>query len=995
MIPERPPKATVTDASRTAGPDAALHDSSKAEAVNPLRVGIIYASAAAAWFIFSDWLVRALVKNPETYGEYWQLLRQVVLVVLTSVLLVLLSRLHLRRLHSAIASLEERERHFREVFEEAPLPYVALDREGHITEMNPRAVALIGCTREEVAGRWFGEFLAPGHLDRFRETFRTLVDRGSVEQVEHDLHRKDGSIIVISFDGRAVLDSGGNFLQAHCALQDITVRRRQDERMRNTEANLKSSLESAQGTLREYETRLQSILRVLPAGVGVTRNNAIIEVTSRICEMSGYSREELIGQDPRMLYGSETDYEYVHREVYPLIQTRRIASSETRWKRKDGTIYDVLLSCSALNSDEPAAGVTFTAMDITEHKRVQEQLRRLSQAVEQSPVSVMITDLKGNIEYVNPRFTQVTGYTAEEVIGRNPRMLKSGETPTEEYRQMWKAITAGCDWRGHFHNRTKQGTLFWELASISPIRDARGVITHLLAVKEDITAQKFTEERIREQAELLDQTQDAILVVGLDRRLRFCNRSAARFYNQPAEELTGQNADPLIFPTEPTRCSEVCRFTLEKGAWSGEIRQPTGYGHVRTVHSRWTLIRDPAGQAKDFLVINSDITEKKRLEEQFLRAQRMESIGTLASGVAHDLNNILAPILMAIELLKQVATDPADQEMLVMLKGTAERGASIVRQLLTFGRGVEGERSELQPRTLLKEMVRVIEETFPKSITLDHQFPEDLWRIHGDSTQIHQVLLNLCVNARDAMPRGGCLTIAAENLNLDEDATLTNPEAKPGPYVILEVRDTGTGIPPTVLDKIFDPFFTTKEPGKGTGLGLSTVLGIVKTHQGFLQVFSRVGEGTQFKVYLPALAPTIPDGVSITAPELPKGQGQLVLVVDDEDAIRRVAQRILENHGFKVVTAADGAEGLMVFSQQRREVRAVLTDMLMPVVDGSALMRALRRLSPNIPIVAMSGLANPTDDSTGITVEADAFLHKPFNAEQIVRTVHGVIEVDA
>jgi CheY-like chemotaxis protein len=327
-----------------------------------------------------------------------------------------------------------------------------------------------------------------------------------------------------------------------------------------------------------------------------------------------------------------------------------------------------------------------------------------------------------------------------------------------------------------------------------------------------------------------------------------------------------------------------------------------------------------------------------------------------------------------------------------MLRTTAGRGSRIVKQLLAFGRGEEGPRTEVQLRTVSEAMIKVIQETFPKSITLNHRFPEDLWPVLGDATQLDQVLLNLCVNARDAMRGGGCLTISAENIVLEEDCVLINPEARPGPYVVLQVSDTGTGIPPEIIDKIFDPFFTTREAGSGTGLGLSTVRGIVKGHQGFLRVDSRVGEGSQFKVYLPALAPQQSCKSLPPLVPLPRGNGELLLIVDDEEAVRRVAHRMLEQHGYRVMTASDGAEGLMVFSRQRREVRVVITDMIMPVVDGSALIRALRRLSPNLPIIAMSGLPAPEDRSSNGSMDADAFLHKPFSTEEIVRTVHRLVD---
>lgn len=625
-----------------------------------------------------------------------------------------------------------------------------------------------------------------------------------------------------------------------------------------------------------------------------------------------------------------------------------------------------------------------------EHKQAERQLRQLSRAVRQSPIVIMITDTNGSIEYVNPKFTEVTGYTFQEVLGKNPRLLKSGNMPCEVYRDLWNTILAGKEWRGELHNRKKNGELYWEAASISPVRDASGVVTHFLAVKEDITERKHDQERIREQAALLDQTQDAILVLGLDQRLRYLNRSAERCYGVPADQLLNQCAASLLFQENPSHCAEVCQKTLESGNWSEEISHTTTLGARRIVFSRWTLIHDEKGNPTSFLIVNTDVTEHKRLEEQFLRAQRMESIGTLASGVAHDLNNILSPILMSADLLRPLATTAEDKGLIAMIEQSTRRASDVVKQLLTFGRGVEGRRIKLQPLTLLKEMCKVIRETFPKNLNLRQQFPPNLWAIQADPTQIHQVLLNLCVNARDAMPRGGQLTIAAENLMVDAAFSAMNSEIVPGPYVVIEVNDTGVGIPQEIMHKIFDPFFTTKELGKGTGLGLSTALGIVNSHGGFVQVNSRVGEGTQFKVYLPASIEKSELDSETSINPLPQGRQELILVVDDEEAIRRVSQHALESNGYRVITAGDGAEALLALSRSREQIRAVVTDMLMPVMDGATLIRSLRRHSLDLRVIAMSGLVEQEEAAIQAGLGDGAFLIKPFNAEKLVRTVYRV-----
>lgn len=513
-----------------------------------------------------------------------------------------------------------------------------------------------------------------------------------------------------------------------------------------------------------------------------------------------------------------------------------------------------------------------------------------------------------------------------------------------------------------------------------------------LILAAEVREREMTQKRIREQAALLDQTQDAILVLGLDRRLRYLNRSAERFYAPQPGPVSDLNAAALLFPDNPERLGEICKVALERGQWSGEIVCTTARGARRIVLSRWSLVQETGGDPSAFLIVNSDVTEQKRLEEQFLRAQRMESIGTLASGVAHDLNNILSPILMAADLLRPMATNAEDQELITMLETEARRGAGIIKQLLTYGRGVEGERVVLQLRPLLKELAKVIRETFPKNLTLEQQLPEDLWTVMADPTQIHQVLLNLCVNARDAMPQGGQLTIAAENVVVDAAYTAMNPEAKPGPYVVLRVGDTGTGMSAEIQQKIFEPFFTTKEFGKGTGLGLSTVLGIVKSHGGFLQVHSRVGEGTQFKVCLPASVDVQELPSKIAATDLPSGHGELVMIVDDEDAVRAVARHTLETNGYSVITASDGAEALLVFFRSRIPIKAVITDMFMPVMEGAALIRALKRHSPELKVVAMGGLADQEEVAIQAGLSRGLFLHKPFSAEQLVRMLHKALE---
>jgi PAS domain S-box-containing protein len=513
-----------------------------------------------------------------------------------------------------------------------------------------------------------------------------------------------------------------------------------------------------------------------------------------------------------------------------------------------------------------------------------------------------------------------------------------------------------------------------------------------MGISRDITERRRAEEKIREQASLLDVTRDAIIVRDLEDRITYWNKGAEYLYGWTAEEAIGQRCTQLLYKKEGLpQFTKARENTFEKGEWSGELQQRTKDGKDIIVQGRWTLVRDENGTPKSVLVINSDITEKKHLESQILRMQRLESLGTLAGGIAHDLNNVLQPILMSVQIFQRRFTDESSQHFLEMVEKSARRGADIIKQVLTFARGAEGERIVFQPKHLIREMEQIARETFPKSIEIITDIQQDLWLISGDATQLHQVLMNLCVNARDAMPKGGRLTLAAENLFIDETYARMHLEAKPGSYVVLTVSDTGTGIPADILDKIFDPFFTTKEVGKGTGLGLSTVHAIVKDHGGFVNVYSEVGRGTRFTVYLPSAEASATQQAEEIPTDLPEGHGEIILVVDDEASVREIAAKILETYGYQVLTAEDGIDAVAVYAQHKEKIAVVLIDMMMPIMDGRAAIHALRRMNLRVKIIAMSGLTENGKVVEHTDMNVQAFLSKPYTAERLLRTVESVL----
>ena len=492
----------------------------------------------------------------------------------------------------------------------------------------------------------------------------------------------------------------------------------------------------------------------------------------------------------------------------------------------------------------------------------------------------------------------------------------------------------------------------------------------------------------RRIAGIIDSAMDAIISVDRERRIILFNPAAEKVFGYTASEIMGSTIERLI----PSRFHEAHHQHIENFGTTKTTKRTMGrlgaiYG-IRANGEEFpieaSISQVEANNEKIYTVILRDITEKKKMEMQFLRAQRMESIGTLAGGVAHDLNNILTPILMAVQMLQLKVADESSQRMLEVLRISAERGGELVKQILSFARGVAGERIEIQPKHLLQEAVKILQETLPKSIRVQVQFDPDLPLVSGDATQLQQVLINLCVNARDAMPNGGTLSIEAKRVVIDDTYAEMLPDATSGHFLQILVTDTGTGIAPEHLNRIFDPFFTTKEVGKGTGLGLATVLSIIKSHEGFVSVYSELGRGTRFSFYLPALSAETSSPATKPLPHLPPGNGELILVVDDEAAIRQIAQTMLENFNYRVMTANDGAEAIAKFAQHHDEIKVVLTDMVMPVMDGTLLIRAIQTISPQTKIIASSGFAESNKLEEAAAVGVKHFIAKPYSTQYLL-----------
>lgn len=600
-------------------------------------------------------------------------------------------------------------------------------------------------------------------------------------------------------------------------------------------------------------------------------------------------------------------------------------------------------------------------------KRVETE-SAMSQAIEESTWDIIISD------YNLPRFSGEGALRTLKESGLDiPFIIVSG-TIGEDI-----AVTA---MKAGAHDYIMKGNLTRLVPAVErEVRDAQ--------VRR---SRKFAEESLRRQALILENMAEGVMVTEVDGRITFTNPACDAMFGFPLGGLAGETFFALTEGEPEARSKlfdEILSTLKNQHVWAGEIRYVRMNQTPFLTHAR---VRSLQIDKRVLLVfVQQDITERKLLEAQFLRAQRLESIGTLAGGIAHDLNNVLSPILLCAQILHKHFSDGEMKKMVEMIAVSARRGSDLVKQVLSFARGIEGQRVSLSMAPLIGEVQKIIQETFPKSIVPKIEISDPLSHVLGDSTQLHQVLMNIIVNARDAMPKGGILHIVCENIVLDELYARLHIDARPGPYVVITISDTGQGMPPAVKERIFEPFYTTKDASKGTGLGLSTVLGIVRSHGGLIHVYSEEGKGSTFKIYLPAIGSS---GRSYGEEEIgqsPISSGELILLVDDEAAIRQVTQATLESHGYRVLTAGDGAEAIVIFTKQGKEISLVLTDMMMPVLDGPTTIKALKKIDPGVRIIASSGWMSDNHLDAIRKEDVSAYLMKPFTAELLLSTIHHVL----
>lgn len=631
------------------------------------------------------------------------------------------------------------------------------------------------------------------------------------------------------------------------------------------------ALAQAHRELGASEYRYRTLWDNIPIGiVATTPEGKLMDGNPATWKMFGYdSKEEALDLPVITHYCDPEDRK---RFLEQLISQGNIENFEVQFKRKDGSLFWGRVTSTLQTLGNGTVQIINAVEDVTERKRAEEQLRKLSRVVEQSPAIITITDIKGNIEFINPRFTEVTGYTVEKLRGQNLRILKSGKTTPEEYKGLWDTIIAGGVWRGEFYNKKKDGEYYWESAAISSIKTPQGAISH-------------------------------------------------------------------------------------------------------------------------FFKVAQDITERKHLEEQLLQSQKMEAVGTLAGGVAHDFNNLLTAIMGNLELAKvKLKEGQAAEFHLEEIESITQRAAQLTGQLLAFSR-----RQIIRPQPLnlndtISGMSKMLGRLIGEHITLELHLEERLTPVMADPGQVEQVIMNLCVNAHDAMPAGGKLILETQNTSLEEKYIEGHPWVKSGDYVMLAVTDSGCGMEEAVRRRIFEPFFTTKEVGKGTGLGLSMVYGIVKQHLGYINIYSEPGLGTTFKIYLPRSEEKVAaEAVQEKPQEIKRGE-ETILLAEDEDSLRETIQQILEMYGYTVLAARDGQEAVELYDQEKERIDLAILDAVMPKMGGKQVAEWIYKVKPSQKILFSSGYSASGIHESFIVPGEVHFIQKPYRAQELARKVRQVLD---
>jgi PAS domain S-box-containing protein len=866
----------------------------------------------------------------------------------------------------------------RRLFENVPLGLFRTAPDGRILDANPALWQLFGCPdRETVLARnAIDSYADPADRDRFR----ALLERDGARRFEARLKRMDGSLWWGELSARAVRDSKGQILYHEGSIADITARREAEEAQR------------------ESEERFRRLSEATFEGVLIHENGIVLDANTALETLSGYSLDEVRGQSL---------FQFVAPESQDAVRRSLAAGDDGPWEavglRKDGTRVPVELHGRPMPYRGRQVRVV-AVRDISARKRAQEALLKTQERFElvSRATSDVVWDwnLETGYTWRNVGSRVIFGYSPEEVapdhdwwtarihpedLGRVTEQMRVGLEAGETYG--WK----------EYRFRRADGSYAWVFDRAYAVYDEQGKPIRVIGAMMDITERKRTEEALARSEERYRRFFEAGLagayVTSADGRILDCNQAFVQILGFPSlEQAIGASVSGL-YPTPQVRQQILERLRTEKGVVRQELSLRSADGRPLLVMANMAPLFDEAGRLRAIEGYLVDITERRRLEEQLRQAQKMEAVGRLAGGIAHDFNNLLTAIAGYAELLLRHlgANDPLRKHAQGALDA-ADRATALTRQLLAFSRKQVLVRRPLDVNAVVADMEDMLRRVIGEDIHLVRGPRQSSWIVEADPVQLEQVLVNLAVNARDAMPQGGTLTIETADVELDQDFVLANPGAKLGPHVMLAVADTGLGMDDDVRSHLFEPFFTTKPAGKGTGLGLATVYGIVQQNAGTIAVDSALGKGTVFRICLPRTARPGPLRLATAeVPDLPEG-AETILLVEDEDLVRELGRDMLRLSGYTVLEARHAGEALVVAERYPGPIHLLLTDVVMPDMNGRELAERLTAQRPDTKVLYVSGHTEDAVLSHGVETGEMAFLQKPFRADTLVRKIREVLE---
>ncbi|NTW48979.1 MAG: PAS domain S-box protein [Chlorobiales bacterium] len=918
-------------------------------------------------------------------------------------------------------SLSDEKMFLEQVFESAHVAMCVTDANGHLWRTNKAYRNLVGYQSEELLGNLITMLVPPEETASVQEYYNIIATGGPSLPKETRLLCKNGDIKDVSLESERFYDGERYVVVTVTGFEKKTYHDEQTGKVSKRERYLEALVQIQRLLLKSGldKALYTEILRLIGTAANATRAYVFEnkhDKTGRLlmCQVAEWcaegisprikksrpqnlpyepdftewiavlSRGEFIsGQPSRFSRLSQADPESGENHAFlilPLIVKERFFGF-VGLEGSEGCIADVLSEVALFQV--VASAISF------DHERywAQDALRQAKDHLQAvlDAVPGYVSWISRDLRYlgVNERLVAALDMTREQFLD-----VKVGELNTDFGRFVRDFFESEATSRSMELSSKLEGKQGSQLLVAQKYNQGKAAVF----VGIDISEQKKTEQTLRDHARLLDVTRDAMIVIDASGKIVFWNNGAERLYGWTAAKALGMFARQLLYDeANQYRYDEAYHHVLQSGDWSGELSQKNKDDKQFTVESRWVPIRDGREVDPRILIVNTDITERKQLQSQLLRNQRMDGIGMLASGIAHDMNNVLTPILAGLDMIRRTATDEKSKRRLRLMEVSAQRGKELIRQILAFGRGAEGEKSAFNVRPLLEDIHKLMDQTFPKNIDLKLSISREVWTGYGNAAHLHHVLMNLCLNARDAMPSGGTLSITAENFWVDQSYARMNVDAKVGRHLRIIVSDTGVGIEPENLDKIFEPFFTTKKGGSGTGLGLSQVFSIIRSNNGFIEVKSKIGEGSVFKLYIPAaVTETSQEEEDRAAPEV-VGSGELILVVDDEASIREVTSELLQMAGYKVIEASNGAEAVALYSKHGHEIKLVILDMMMPVMDGVACAHALRTLTPSVKLIAMSGVMDTRESKKLHEAGVQASVPKPFTAENMLAVVNRLI----